>query len=204
MNSDDLYALAEELAHGGHAFTPNVSALANHLQAVAKIKDAILPTVEIDDTIELIEVAEIFKRLNSTGTRIKQADIYLGVVASRNPGWVNRNFLKFIRELDAQGFDLEPSFLFRTFTGIGTGKSRFRDIDQGFWEDLDGSQAWEKTQRALLSVCQGLRQFGIINSRLALSSNASLLQRCIGLSFQKDLLGPILSWMLNSVKEGFF
>ena len=60
LNSDDLYALAKELAHGGHAFTSNISVLANHLQAVAKIKDAILPNVEIDDTIELTEVAEIF------------------------------------------------------------------------------------------------------------------------------------------------
>ena len=85
LASDDLYALAGSLVEGGQAFTSNVGTLARYLHEVARIKQAILPTVEIDDTIELTEVAEIFKRLNSTGTRVQQADIYLGVVASRNP-----------------------------------------------------------------------------------------------------------------------
>lgn len=204
LDTDDLYAMAQSLVEGGHSFTNNVGTLANRLQEVTKIKQAILPTVEIDDTIELTEVAEIFKRLNSTGTRVQQADIYLGVVASRNPGWVNQNFLKFIDELDDQGFEIEPAFLFRSFTGIGVGKSRFRDIDPDFWENLAGSSAWSITQRALRSVCQGLRQYGIINSDLALSSNAIVAAAVYRARFPQGTFGPFLSWMLSSVKEGFF
>ena len=171
---------------------------------MTKIKQAILPTVEIDDTIELTEVAEIFKRLNSTGTRVQQADIYLGVVASRNHGWVNQNFLKFIDELDDHGFEIEPAFLFRSFTGIGVGKSRFRDINQDFWENLGNSTSWNTTQISLRSVCQGLRQYGIINSDLALSSNAIVAAAVYRAKFPQGPFGPFLSWMLNSVKEGFF
>ena len=204
LECEDLYAFAEDLVAGGQAFASSVGALANHLAKVTRIKDAILPTVEIDDTIELTEVAEIFKRLNSTGTRVQQADIYLGVVASRNPGWVNQNFIKFIDELDDQGFDIEPAFLFRSFTGIGIGKSRFRDIDQSFWENLGNSTAWSTTQRALRSVCQGLRQYGIINSDLALSSNAIVAAAVYRAKFPQGPFGPFLSWMLNSVREGFF
>lgn len=204
LQSDDLYSMAEKIVTDGHAFTNSVGAVARRLQEVTRIKRAILPVVEIDDTIELTEVAEIFKRLNSTGTRVQQADIYLGVVASRNPGWVNQNFLKFIEELEDQGFEIEPAFLFRSFTGIGVGKSRFRDIDQSFWENLGGNPAWNGTRQALESVCQGLRQYGIINSDLAISSNAVVAAAVYRAKFQEGPFGPFLSWMLNSVKEGFF
>ena len=61
LASDDLYAFAEELVKEGRAYTNSVGTLANHLQKVAAIKWAVLPTVEIDDAIELTEVAEIFK-----------------------------------------------------------------------------------------------------------------------------------------------
>ena len=204
LASDDLYAFAERLVEARYAFTSSVGALARHLQEVTRIKQAILPTVEIDDTIELTEVAEIFKRLNSTGTRVQQADIYLGVVASRNPGWVNQNFIKFIDELDDHGFEIEPAFLFRSFTGIGAGKSRFRDIDPDFWEGLGDNAAWNTTQRAMRSVCQGLRQYGIVNSDLALSSNAIVAATVYRAKFPHGPFGPFLSWMLYSVKEGFF
>ena len=204
LASDDLFTMAEDLVEGGHSFTDRAGTLAGRLQEITQIKQAILPIVEIDDTIELTEVAEIFKRLNSTGTRVQQADIYLGVVASRNPGWVNQNFLKFIDELDDQGFEIEPAFLFRSFTGIGVGKSRFRDIAPDFWEDLSSSAAWNTTRKALLSVCQGLRQYGIINSDLALSSNAIVAAAVYRAQFPEGSFGPFLSWMLNAVKEGFF
>ena len=203
--SEDLYDLAEKLVKGGRAYTDSIGSLANHLQKVASIKGAVLPTVEIDDAIELTEVAEIFKRLNSTGTRVQQADIYLGVVASRNPGWVNENFIKFMDEMDGQGFEIEPAFLFRSFTAIGAKKSRFRDIPSKFWDNLNNSsKEWDSTKKALHSVCQGLRQYGIINSDLAMSLNAVVVAAVYREKFPQGSFGPFLAWMLNAVKDGFF
>ena len=204
LGADDLYALAEELVQGDHAFTNNIGTVAKHLQEVTRIKQAILPTIEIDDAIELTEVAEIFKRLNSTGTRVQQADIYLGVVASKNPGWVNQNFLKFLTDLNDNEFEIEPAFLFRSFTGIGAGRSRFRDISADFWDNLDNSTAWNATQKSLHSVCQGLRQYGLISSDLALSSNAIVAAAVYRAQFPEGSFGPFLAWMLESVKEGFY
>ncbi len=204
LESDDLYVLAEKLARGGFGFTEQVGKLAKLLQAVDRIKSAVLPTVQIDDQIELTEVAEIFKRLNSTGTRVQQSDIYLGVVATKNPGWVNRNFLTFMSDLESQGFEIEPAFLFRSFTGIGAGKCRFREVPQGFWENLENSKAWDDTKRSLQSVCQGLREYGIINSALALSSNAIVAAAIFRAGFPQGSFGPFLSWMVKSVKGGFF
>ena len=84
----------------------------------------------------------------------------------RNPGWVNRNFLTFIGELEDQGFEIEPAFLFRSFTGIGAGRSRFREVSPDFWENLENSKAWDDTRKSLQSVCQGLRGYGIRKFRL--------------------------------------
>lgn len=204
LDSEDLYALAEKLVQGGQAYTRSTGTLANHLQKVANIKLAVLPTVEIDDAIELTEVAEIFKRLNSTGTRVQQADIYLGVVASRNPGWVNENFLKFMDDLYNQEFEIEPAFLFRSFTAIVAGKSKFRDVEQDFWDNLAENKGWDKTKKSLESVCQGLRQYGIINSDLALSLNAVVAASVYRARFPQGRFGPFLAWMLHSIKDGFW
>ncbi len=204
LETKDFYAFAEELIKGGRSYTNSIGALANHLQKVANIKQALLPTIEIDDAIELTEVAEIFKRLNSTGTRVQQADIYLGVVASRNPGWVNQNFLKFMDELYEQEFEIEPAFLFRSFTAIGAGKSKFREVGVSFWDNLNSSKDWDATKKALRSVCQGLRQYGIINSDLVLSLNALVAAAVYRAQFPQGSFGPFLAWMLNSIKEGFW
>ena len=204
LASDDLYAFAERLVESGRTHTKQIGTLARQLQRVADIKGAAFPIVEIDDAIELTEVAEIFKRLNSTGTRVQQADIYLGVVASKNPGWVNQNFLRFMKELEDQGFEIEPAFLFRTFTGIGAEKSRFRDIPDTFWEGLHSNKSWETTQKAFRSVCEGLRQFGVVNSDLALSLNALVAMAVFRARFISGSFGPAFSWMLSSIKEGFW
>lgn len=204
LESENLFSLAQELVATGYAFSDDAGRIANQLQRVANIKTAVLPAVEIDDAIELTEVAEIFKRLNSTGTRVQQADIYLGVVASRNPGWVNENFLKFMDDLNKQEFEIEPAFLFRAFTAIGAGKSRFRDVAQDFWNNLDNSREWDSTKRSLQSVCRGLRQYGIINSDLALSLNAVVAASVYRAKFPEGSFGPFLAWMLRSVKDGFW
>ena len=54
-------------------------------------------TITVDNDLE--DVVEIFSRLNSRSTRVTEADIYLGVVAARTPGWVRDNFLPFVLQL---------------------------------------------------------------------------------------------------------
>ena len=56
------------------------------LDRVRKIREKDIVTITVDHELE--DVVEIFSRLNSKGTRVTEADIYLGVVAARNPGWV--------------------------------------------------------------------------------------------------------------------
>lgn len=204
LREENLYRLAESLIAGGNSFTDDVGILAKHLEQVAQIKQSLIPIIEIDDNIELTEVAEIFKRLNSTGTPVQQADIYLGVVAALNPGWVNQQFLKFMYSLDRDGFDIDPAFLFRSFTAIGARKVRFKDIDRKFWHDIDENNAWDQTKKAMQSVCQGLREYGIVNADLALSLNAVVAAATYRAKFPQGSFGPILSWMLRAIRDGFF
>ena len=53
------------------------------LDRVRKIREKDIVTVTVNHELE--DVVEIFSRLNSRGTRVTEADIYLGIVASRNP-----------------------------------------------------------------------------------------------------------------------
>ena len=204
LNSDNLFSFAQNLVSAKVTYTDDTGEIAKRLQQVANIKNSTLPVVQIGDEIELTDVAEIFKRLNSTGTRVQQADIYLGVVASRNLGWVNRNFLKFQKDLEASGFEIEPAFLFRAFTAIAAGKSRFRDIDPNFWDNLSNSKGWASTKNALQSVCQGLREYGIIKADLVLSLNALVAAAVYRAKYSQGSFGPILAWILCAIKDGFF
>jgi len=65
------------------------------LDRIRKIRDMEVVTIAVDNDLE--DVVEIFSRLNSRGTRVTEADIYLGVVAARTPGWVRDNFFAFRR-----------------------------------------------------------------------------------------------------------
>jgi CheY-like chemotaxis protein len=54
------------------------------LDRIRKIRDMEVVAITVDNEIE--DVVEIFSRLNSRGTRVTEADIYLGVVAARHIG----------------------------------------------------------------------------------------------------------------------
>lgn len=202
----DMYPMATELVNAGVTFSDGVGEIAQRLHKLVEIKRAILPVVEIDDAIELTDVAEIFKRLNSTGTRVQQADIYLGVIAARNPGWVNSNFLKFNKKLnDDWGFEIEPAFLFRTLTAIGAKRSRFRDVPQEFWENPDRDGAWEATIKAWESTLHGLRNHGIVNSNIAVSVNALVVMVMLKAKFgHGNPFGPVFALMIDLIRDEFF
>ena len=204
LETKGFYTLAKQTVDDGSAFSKDVDEVAERLQQVAaNLKGSTLPVVEMGDNVDLEDVAEIFRRLNSSGTRAQQADIYLGIVAANNPNWVNQHFRRFMSDLHEDRFEIEPAFLFRTFSAIGSGRTRFKEVPQEFWKHID-TTAWNNTKKALLSVCQGFREFGIINSDLALSLNAVVTGAIYRAQFPNGPFGPFLAWMLFAIKDGFF
>jgi hypothetical protein len=131
------------------------------LDRVRKIRDKDLVAVTVDHELE--DVVEIFSRLNSRGTRVTEADIYLGVVAAKNPGWVRDTFLPYLRSLAESGFDVDPNLLFRTLTGVGSKKVRFREIPDSFWQPANIAPAWERTADAWKRLVARLREYGILS-----------------------------------------
>lgn len=87
-----------------------------------KIRDKEVVLITVDNDLE--DVAELFSRLNSHGTRVTEADIYLGIVAARVPGWVRREYLLFVESLADAGFDVSPNLVFRTLTRVGRKRIR--------------------------------------------------------------------------------
>lgn len=54
------------------------------LDRLRKIRDVPIPVVNV--SLDLEDVTEIFGRLNSAGTKVKEADIALALAAAHNPG----------------------------------------------------------------------------------------------------------------------
>lgn len=83
----ELTALAEEVAEeAGLREFRQLSAVYDNLSRVRSILAQHVPTIRIHHGPE--EVADIFRRLNQEGTRVKEADVTLAVAAAQNPGWV--------------------------------------------------------------------------------------------------------------------
>jgi hypothetical protein len=132
------------------------------LDRLRKIREKDVVVITIDHELE--DVVEIFSRVNSKGTRVTEADIYLGIVAARNPGWVRDVFLPYLRTLAEAGFDIDPNLLFRTLSGVGTNKVRFKEILDSFWESDRIAPAWQKVSEAWKRLIARFREYGILST----------------------------------------
>ena len=157
-----LQALARQIKLDGLCDGMDAMEVYTRLDRVRKIRDKDLVAVTVDHELE--DVVEIFSRLNSRGTRVTEADIYLGVVAAKNPGWVRDTFLPYLRSLAESGFDLDPNLLFRTLTGVGSKKVRFRTISEDFWEPNSIAPAWDRTAKAWKRLVTLFRKYGILSA----------------------------------------
>jgi hypothetical protein len=157
-----LMGVAKEIKIQGLCDGMDAMEVYTRLDRVRKIRDKDMISVTVNHELE--DVVEIFSRLNSRGTRVTEADIYLGIVASKSPGWVRDEFLPFIDILADAGFDVEPNLLFRTLTAVGIGKTRFREIGDDFWEPARIKDAWAKVQHAWKRTIHRLQQFGVLST----------------------------------------
>ena len=95
------------------------------------------------------EVTEVFVRVNSKGTRLRQAELAIAQLAFRLPGIVTNDLKAFEDELDESGYDIDLRFLVRCLTAVATNQSRFPllgSVDRG-----EVQRAWKVTRRAIES-----------------------------------------------------
>lgn len=179
-----LMSLAREIKVQGLCDGMDAMEVFARLDRVRKIREKEIVTVTVDHELE--DVVEIFSRLNSRGTRVTEADIYLGVVAARNPRWVRDTFLPYLRVLAEAGFDLNPNLLFRTVTGVGERSTRFKDIPDSFWDPEHILPAWRRTQDAWKRLIARFRVYGISSNDIMPTEAALVVMVGLVDKFQDD------------------
>ena len=103
--------------------------------------------VHVLEGFDYEEVTEIFVRVNSKGTRLRQAELAIALLAFRLPGMVTNEIKAFGDELDDSGYDIDLRFLMRCLTAVATGQSRFRAIGTASPETIQS--AWGETRQAI-------------------------------------------------------
>ena len=116
------------------------------LNRVAEIKNISVPVHTLDG-FDYEEVTEVFVRVNSKGTRLRQAELAIAQLAFRLPGMVTEELKAFEDELDESGYDIDLRFLVRCLTAVATQQSRFRT--PGATDAGDVERAWRDTRRAI-------------------------------------------------------
>lgn len=172
------------------------------LQSIKKIEDFKIYEIIVDHELE--DVAEIFNRLNSAGTRIRESDIIRALIAAKQPGWARAEFDPFIRDLADKGFDLDPAILIRTFAIIGKGSARLKEIPEDFWEpSKEFDERWEKTKEAVSLVVRNFFQYGILTSELLPAHNVLIPMFALGARYPDDFLfDKAFYWFLLATRDG--
>ena len=141
------------------------------LQSIKRIEAAQLYEIIVDHELE--DVAEIFGRLNTAGTKIRESDIIIALVAAKQQGWIRTKFDPFLKDLELKGFEFDPGVVVRTLAIIGHGSARLRDLPQSFWAPSDQfDEKWRKTKEAISAVVKNLMEYGILSSDVLPSLNA--------------------------------
>ena len=159
------------------------------LVKLAAIREYQYP-VEIVREDDLEVVTEVFIRVNSGGTRLREAELALARLAWKLPGSIVGPFERMEDACEERGFELDARFLMRSLISTATHQSRFRDL-KTFWERPVGEieQAWKRTEKGLrlsLDFVEG--NVGIPGSEL-LPSQFSLIPLIVIFSERKHLSG---------------
>ncbi len=120
--------------------------LLGRLNRLEQVKKTTVP-IHILDGFDYDEVTEIFVRVNSKGTRLRQAELAIARLAFRMPGMVTNELKSFEEGLDDEGYDIDLRYLVRCLTAVATGQSRFPALGAADPNALE--LAWRDTRKAI-------------------------------------------------------
>jgi hypothetical protein len=170
FNSTDLGSFGKELSermHRQELFT-KIYDNCNRIKSAIGID---VPIIKINTSLE--NVATIFERINSAGTRVKQADITLAYIAAYNRRWIREEFTRYVEDLDNEGFYFDPTLIIRAITAIGEDKARLKEVKEDFLRNKNGTldNAFARFKRSLSTIIQNFREVGILSSELIYAKN---------------------------------
>jgi len=181
----------------------------NRLSALEKIKEYRYP-VMIIHTDDYEEITESFIRVNSRGTRLREAELAMAQLAFHWPGALVKEFESALDDYVQANYDLEARFLMRCFVSVGTGQSRFRHLGS-LWKkplpELEG--IWRKTKKAVDHTINFLKNNAGIESSDWIPSINALVPIVVYLSKKQSQLTDseakgLLFWFFEAIIHGRF
>lgn len=178
----------------------------DRLGRLERIKEYKVP-VEILHTDDYEEITEAFIRINSKGTKLREAELALAQLAFHLPGSVSKKFDEALEDYEEKNFEFEARFLMRCFVAVATNQSRFKYLGK-LWsrsaQDLE--QVWRCTKRGLDYTVNFLRNNAGIESSDWIPSLNALVPLVV--HFSKDRQGaeqdtnPLLFWFFSACMWG--
>lgn len=174
----------------------------DRLSVIQGIKEYRIP-VQILHTDDYEEITEAFIRINSRGTKLREAELALARLAFKLPGMVSHNFEDALDEYEENHFEFEARFLIRCFVSIATAQSKYKFLSN-LWKlsEPELIDIWNKTKHGVDDTISFLRSnVGIESSDWITSINSLVpLVVCFG---KKTQLTPheerlLLFWYYNS------
>lgn len=90
-----------------------------------RILERVIPVAEVGEDKAVEDIAELYRRLNQRGTKLRQAQIMLAYVSQYNPGWVREQFYPFLESLSNKDeWELDPAHVLQVATILAEGKAR--------------------------------------------------------------------------------
>ncbi len=128
-----------------------------------------IPVFTISTAVDYEEVADIFVKINSKGTRIRITELLLALLALKIPGEFRKDFRDYIEKLEDNGWYINAGVVIRSLVAISVRQGRlayFRGIAKSI-SDKDLRNNWEITKRSLNECLKILEEnLGIKNSEI--------------------------------------
>jgi hypothetical protein len=134
------------------------------------ILDRVIPVAEVGDEKGVEDIAELYRRLNSQGTKLRQAQIMLAFVSQYNPGWVRQEFYPFLEDLsNRDDWELDPAHVLQVATIVAEGKARVGEATDAMWQSLI-QVVWSGLKGAIEEAILHLWERGITDQAMVPSS----------------------------------
>jgi len=156
------------------------------------------------------EITESFIRVNSKGTRLREAELAMAQLAFHWPGALVKEFESALDDYEQANYDLEARFLMRSYVAVATGQCRFRSLS-ALWKKnaTELEDIWRNTKKAVDHTINFLRNNAGIESSDWIPSINSLVPIVVHLSKKQGRLTSdeekgLLFWFFEATIHGRF
>jgi len=188
---------------------PKLNEYLQKLANLEKIKEYRYP-VMIIHTDDYEEITESFIRVNSRGTRLREAELAMAQLAFHWPGALVKEFESALDDYEQANYELEARFLMRCFVAVSTGQCRFRYLS-ALWKKspTELEDIWKRTKKAVDHTINFLKNNAGIESSDWIPSINALVPLVVYLSKKQtpltdDEAKGLLFWFFEATIHGRF